>query len=240
MSIHFDFIKSLIEKYGKNSPQYVWTHIYTIEELFYCNKEFIKNNLTESFYHYGELCPDSKILEKYLLELHDYGIFTYGGQGNTMIYDKESIIEYEIKCGKRFYSMEQKPFLECMVKLVHVDKLLNYISLFNNNIIDEQLYYIIVGNDINHTNITQRMYNVTREKKYNELSQKDIILWNDYTNLWTDIPFDGHIFIFDKYKNLYDIIYNEYFVLNLTTKNYGSQIILEKVLLDFIKQTNSY
>lgn len=74
MSVHFDFIKSLIVKYGKNNPHNTWTHVQTMEESFYCNKEFIKNNLTESFYYYGELSPNSKILEKYLLELYDYGI----------------------------------------------------------------------------------------------------------------------------------------------------------------------
>ena len=233
-------INLLIQKYGNTDPQYVWSCVSTMEELFYCNKEFIKNNLTESFYHLGSLHIDSLPLVNNLLELHDKGVFTYEGQGSLMIYDKWTNKKWAgvdgTKCGKWFYSIEQKPYLRCIIEKKHTNDLVKYLEIINKDLLDDKINYIIRNLNIKLTNIQEEKYNVTRSKNYGKLSQKANIDWDYYTNLWQNTLFREDIWFFKKYDELYDIISNNYSVLNLTTENYGSNIILEKILLDFFNK----
>jgi hypothetical protein len=238
---HLDKINLMIQKYGNTDPQYVWSCVSTMEELFYCNKEFIKNNLTESFYHYGSLAIDSRPLANNLSELHDKGVFTYDGQGSLMIYDKWTNKKWTgadgTKCGGWFYSIEQKPYLDCIIEKKHTNDLLKYLEKINKDLLDDKIKYIIHGIDIKLTNIQEEKYNVTRSKTYKKLSQKNTTDWKYGTNLWQNSSFSDAIYIFDDiYDELYNIISNNYVVLNLTTENYGSNVILEKILLDFFNK----
>ena len=235
--IHFNEIVSLVQIFGRSNPHFVWKNVKTIKELFYCNKEFIKNNLSESFYHYGELEPDSQPLIKYLLELHDKKVFTHNGQGSLVNYDKWIDDEWTTcegeKCGKWFSSIKQKPYLICIIKKRHVNNLIEYLENRNNNISSDKINYIITGDNIKFTNINENKYNVTRTKSYKKLSDKDISEWKYPTNLWPNGSLDDNISYFYDYPKLCDIIVKKYVSLELTTKKYGSNIVLEKILLDF-------
>ena len=237
---HLNKIIILINKYGISEPQYVWSCVSTMEELFYCNKEFIKNNLTESFYHYGRLAIDSRPLANNLLELHDRGVFTYDGQGSVMIYDKWINNKWTNfdgkKCGRWFTSIEQKPYLDCIIKKKYANNLLKYLEKINKDLLDDKIKYIICGEKETVTNIDEIIYNITRSKTYKKLSQKNTAEWYYGTNLHKNNSFRDSLCIFDMYDELYDIISNNYVVLNLATENYGSNIILEKILLDFFNK----
>ena len=234
---HLDELKSLIKKIGHSNPQFVWKNVKTMDELFYCNKEFIKNNLSESFYHYGKLALDSQPLIKYLLELHDKKVFTLNGQGPLMNYDKwinKKWINYEgLKCGKWFYSIEQKPYLICIIKKKYVNNLLEFLKKINESVSDDKINYMIIGENFKFTNINEKKYNVTRSKTYKKMSDKNTSEWEYGTNIWDHYSFSEHICYFLDYPKLYDKIVKKYVSLNLCTQNYGSHIVLEKVLLEF-------
>jgi hypothetical protein len=231
-------IMSLIRVNGLTNPQFVWENVSTMEELFYCNKEFIKNNLSESFYHLGPLALDSLPLTEYLLELHDKGVFTYGGQGSLIDYDKWIDTEWRTPegnlCGKWFASIEQKPYLECIIDKAHINNLLLFIKNINENMSHDGINYLIFGSNVKFTNINEHKYNVTRTKSYSKISDKDVTEWEYPSNLWNSYSFADNISYFDLYPELYNVIAENYIVLQLTTKNYGSDIILEKTLLDFL------
>ena len=233
----FNNMISLIKANGHSDPQFVWENVETMEELFYCNKEYIKNNLSESFYNYGKLAIDSLPLANYLLELHDKGVFTFDGQGSLINYDKwidkEWINHEGEKCGKWFYSVEQKPYLMCIIKKKIVDELLKYLQNINNNILNDKINYIMIGDNIKFTNIKKMKYNVTRTKTYKKMSDKNTSEWQYGTNLWNHRSFTDNICDFYDYPELYDIIEKKYVALQLAAQNYGSSIVLEKVLLDF-------
>ena len=231
---------NLIKDYGTNNPQLVWSKVKTLDELFYCNKEFIKDNLNESFYHYGSLALDSKPLIKNLLNLHDKGVFTYDGQGSLVSYDdwieNEWIDEKGNKCGKWYISIEQKPYLDCYLKKEYMNDLIKYFELINTKNPKDKINYIIRSKNIKKTNIEDEGCNLTRTKKYKNLSEKDKSEWLNYTNHWIDYNFEECnllLLIKDKYKEIYDIFYNDYISLGLIATKYGSNIIIEKVLLDF-------
>lgn len=229
MNKNFD---DLIKEHGTINPHYVWSKVNTLEELFYCNEEFIKDNLKESFYHYGSFVIDSNPLIEDLLKLHDKGVFTYGGQGSLLEYDKW----IETECGKWFCSIEQKPYLTCMIHNKYAKKLIKYFEKFNTENIDDKINYIINGKYIKATNITTEKYNLTKTKTYKELSQKSISKWNYYTNFWLNNEFENSDLLFCiniLSPKLYKIFYDDYISLDICASKYGSEIVIEKVLLDF-------
>ena len=241
---HFNELISLVQKYGLSNPQYVWQNVITMEELFYCNKEYIKNNLSESFYNFAKLAPDSQPLANYLLKLHNKGVFTFDGQGSLMNYDKlkgKEWVNYERKDANEhnrynnyFYSIEQKPYLSCIIKKEYLNDLLEYLKNINESISNDKINYIITGNDIKFTNIDMNKYNVTRTKFYKKLSEESTSEWQYPTNLWPNESFSNYICEFCDYIDLYnDVIIIKYVALQLVAQNYGSNIVLEKVLLDF-------
>jgi hypothetical protein len=203
----------LIAKYGKTDPQEVWINVWSMEELFHCNKEYIKNNLTESFYSFGELAPDSKLLMNDLVELHDYGVFTCNGQGAIMN-------EYT----------QQRPYLDCFVKNEHNEKLIEYLN--NIKIKGERIYYIIStfksGKFI--TNMPYTIHNLTRIKKdkndewecptNKELNRGDFGIFLDYCN---------------DCSGIYEDFINDYFHLFISSNRWGSKTSIEKILLDYFK-----
>lgn len=237
MNKYFD---NLIKEYGTIEPLYVWSKVKSLDELFYCNKEFIKDNLNESFYYYGSLAIDSKPLINDLLKLHDRGVFTCGGQGSLFSYDNwidDEWIDHEgNKCGKWYASIEQKPYLDCYLKKEYMNDLIKYFESINTKNPEDKINYIIRGKNIKKTNIVGVKYNVTRSKTFKEISEKDNAQWNNYTNFWTNYDFeecDLMLLIKKEYEDIYKIIHNDYISLDLTVINYGSNISIEKVLLDF-------
>ena len=55
--------------------------------MFYCNKEFIKDNLKQSPYLYKSFLIDTKSSISNLLKLHDKGCFIYIVKGSLLEYD---------------------------------------------------------------------------------------------------------------------------------------------------------
>jgi len=236
--ITFTDLDGLIKEYGLTKPLFVWSKIKKQEDLFHCNKEFIKGRLSESFYHAGPLEDDSKSLIPNLLKLHDVGVFTFGGQGSLIEHDKW--IDNEFKdyngriCGKWYSAIEQKPFLECLIHQKYITKLIEYIDTRNklNNINNEKINYIIMEDGKpNKTNMVEEEYNVTREKSYKELSQKEKTKWENYTNIH---PFSTEDYIFELGETFpFKKIMCDYVVLTLSASNYGSEMNIEEILLDF-------
>jgi hypothetical protein len=225
-------IKKYIEKYGKSQSEddylQIWKKIKTIEELFYCNKEFIKGNIYGSCYHLGPLHEDSLALVLDLIQLHDNGFLTVNGQGPLLIYDSH-------KTNKNFFvSIEQRPYLEGYIENKYIEDILKYILNFNSNMTEDKIFYRIYTKDKTITNI-DKIHNVTREKSYHTIEQKNDMIWETPTNLHTDYnlydqadhEFQGCNPIISK------LIKRDYSTLCLSTEKYGSDISLEKFLLDF-------
>ena len=223
-----DPLKELVKIYGKDDPQFVWSQCDSLNQLFYCNIEFLKNNLTESFYHYGELVIDSKPLVDDLIELHCRGIFTVNGQG--------SLINHNVFIDKKniFCDTEQKPFLSFFMKKKHMCQLIDYFN--EKKYTDDKIYYnITLPTNENISNLEETVYTVTRERIYNNADDLVHAIWNDYSSLKTDFTFRTYAFIFNIYPEIKKIINEKYIHVDLTTYKYGSNIQIEKELINFIK-----
>jgi hypothetical protein len=247
-------IKDNIEKYGKSEdsnvyiPQ-IWRNIKTLEEFFYCNKEFIKGNIYGSCYHLGPLCEDSLPLVPDLIQLHDKGFLTTDGQGSLLTYDKY------IPKMNYFLSAEQRPYLEGFIKNKYIDDILKYINDFNSNTIEDRedkIMYIIHTKNENITNIQldsimspivlhreSKIHYVTRSKIYDTIEQKNNKFWNEITHISTLYSLyemvDGY---FREYDSIKSEIIENYSLLTLSTEKYGSNISLEKFLLNFFAVKN--
>jgi len=207
-------IGTLIETYGKSDPHKVWSQIDNLDDLFIANIEFIKGNMSESFYHYGELAPDSIPLIENLVKLHNHGVFTVNGQGPL---DKET----------NKLHIQQKPYLDCFISMKYVNSLIKYLEKLSFD--DDSVYFIITTKDKIIIHIPDDFYCVTREKL------ATCNKWAYPTNLQTIYNHYENTLIFEMYKNtlIYNNIINNYFNLRITTENFNSSISLEKVLLDF-------
>ena len=238
-------MEPIITKYGETNPEYVWACINNIDDLFNCNIAFIENRLSLSFYHYGKLNADSEPLINDLVKLHQYKVFTIGGQGSLLEYDKfinKTWIDLETGelCGNWFCSIEQKPYLSCFIKKSYLKKLIKYFNNLNFNNINDGIKYIITTPSEMITNLDNNIctYTVTREKCY---KNKDINInnssWEEPTSIKTCFSYNNYlnIFNFNNFQKIKNIFKKKYIYLDLTTNNYGSTISVEKILLNFFE-----
>jgi hypothetical protein len=231
-------LNKLIKTHGKKNPHFIWKSIKTLQEMFYCNIAFIKGHIAESFYHYGELEIDSKLLIDDLVKLHHYGIFTVNGQG-SVIESKKFINKtwknvHNKECGNWYVSIEQKPFLCGFIEIKYFDELLKYLN--NLHFTDDKIYYVFSSIDKPViTNLNTNCYTVTRDKSYYNIDDEEQTKWRDYTLFQ---PYEKYIEYetFNEYEDIYNIIKKDYIYFEITTKNYGSSISIEKTLLNFFRE----
>ena len=226
----------LVKKY--DSYLVIWDKIQTIEELFYCNVEFIKGNICGTPYHFGPLNIDSIPLINDLIKLHDYGFLSTGGQGSLMEYDKwcdkSWINQSGTQCGKWFYSIEQKSYISGYIKNDNIDTLVAYFeslncdSIFNNG---DKIFYYVNSCNKKITNIDLQ-HNLTRTKSYKTIEDKDYVEWEYPTNIWTNDEYDNML-DFKEWTNILPLIKNKYAFVYIAMNNYGSSVSVETILLNY-------
>lgn len=244
-----DRINKLIQKYGKIDPQRVWNNVKTIEELFYCNIEFIKGNITESFYYFGPLAQDSLPLVGNLIKLNECGVFTHNGQ--------RSISEEKYKHYKTGNDMiaKQRPYIGCYMRRDYEDDLMEYLIALKYP--DDEILFTLNRPCYSYTNIDNKEHQLFRKNgetyypltKYTDACNKTGEWeYGDMLNVfyYTDEDIcDGYAevqsSIFDHDQMFYgcsDKIFNHfgahYMSVTITTRKWGSKINIEQVLLDFI------
>ena len=234
-------MQSLIDTIGNNPEKYfqIWKQIKTEEELFMCNIEFIKGRIYGTPSHDGPLNFDSVLLMNDLIELHNYKFFSTEGQGPLLEYDKWCDETWKHvctgkQCGKWYYSIEQKPYLNGFIETKHIEQLIEYIEKFNNNTTDK-MFYVINTSDYTKTNFYSQ-HNVTRQKSYKEIKLKEESDWDYFTNIWADQSYGDSMSLFDSnYSNIASLLENKYAYISVAMEKYGSNVSIEKILLHFLK-----
>lgn len=99
-----DDMIGLLTRHQYQQIKSAWRNAKTWHDILDLNRSFLRGDSPGTVYHLSPLLMDSKLLEKQLLELHDYGFLTVNGQGPADYrgYNDRSGLYYHIK---------QRPYL---------------------------------------------------------------------------------------------------------------------------------
>jgi hypothetical protein len=233
-----NFLK-IIAKFGRTNPDIIIPYINTFNKLQIYNIEYLKGNITHSFYQYG-FTDEEKTILNYMLELNKLGFITIYFAPSRCNYSEiltEKMVNENGKYIKvptsEYLDSEEKAYISGYIKRDLVAKLDRYIKnnpKLKNVIFHVPQYYFNKDEEYKKGDII----NLARYRTYYNISEQKNSEWDNESNFFYNDNFSSYHLI-DEHDNLKYVL-KDYVECNIILNEYCTKVNLFEELIKFFRK----